>query len=185
MKAMRIILVMLLGLTSHVSANAEGMTGKSYAIPGHGSLQLQVPDGWSDDVRQNAENFPPTIVFSGVEDSPFLVKITPMWALPGVKGDITSPKVIHDLVSNAARAAESQALEGHPEIMKVGSGQGGYYFHATDKAPQPGEFKYMAQGAVQVGELLCTFTVLTDSAKPMVTNQALNMLSHALLRPNE
>jgi hypothetical protein len=39
----------------------------------------------------------------------------------------------------------------------------GYVFHATDPSPKPGEFKYVYQGAVAVGNVLATFTALYNS----------------------
>ena len=40
----------------------------------------------------------------------------------------------------------------------------GYYFSITDKAPsiKAGEYKYMTQGGVPVGDLLVMFTIFSN-----------------------
>ena len=87
---------------------------------------------------------------------------------------------MHDIVVNAARAAERQSVEGRLDIVTMGGGRGpGYYFDATDRAPKPGDFKYMTQGAVSLGQLACTFTILSNDAKSVVKNMTLTMLSEA------
>ena len=55
----------------------------------------------------------------------------------------------------------------------------GYCFSATDRAPQPGEYKYLTQGIVRVGELSVTFTILTNDGQEAVVKQALEALKGA------
>jgi hypothetical protein len=58
------------------------------------------------------------------------------------------------------------------------------YFSATDRAPKPGEYKFMTQGMLQVGELSVTFTILTNEGQELVIKQALDALKGAAQREN-
>ncbi|HEY7676568.1 MAG TPA: hypothetical protein VIG69_05830, partial [Candidatus Methylomirabilis sp.] len=55
----------------------------------------------------------------------------------------------------------------------------GYYFSATDRAPKPGEYKFMTQGMLRVGSLLVTFTILTNDGQGNIVADALAMLRSA------
>ena len=49
------------------------------------------------------------------------------------------------------------------------------FYSATDRAPKPGEFKFLTQGIVRVGELAVTFTIPNDGQEAVV-KQALEAL---------
>ena len=86
-------------------------------------------------------------------------------------------------VQQTAQQAQSQAVEAHIEVKELmGTSAKGYYFFATDRAPKPGEYKYMTQGILPVGELVVTFTVLTNDGQMPVVEAALEMLRRAVHR---
>lgn len=49
---------------------------KAYPVPGHGVLELAVPVGWRDSVRQQAPHLPPTITFLPAVGDMFQVLVT-------------------------------------------------------------------------------------------------------------
>jgi hypothetical protein len=58
----------------------------------------------------------------------------------------------------------------------------GYYFAATDRAPNPGEFKYLTQGIVHLEDINLAFTILTNDGQDAEVKAALEVLrtaSHA------
>ncbi len=55
----------------------------------------------------------------------------------------------------------------------------GYYFSITDKAPNPGEYRYMNRGAIGVGNLLLTVTILHRVKESESVKDALSMLREA------
>jgi len=59
--------------------------------------------------------------------------------------------------------------------LKVDGGTG-YYFSATDRAPNPGEYKYLTQGMLPVGELVVTFTILSNDGGEAAVSAALTLL---------
>ena len=186
MKFLRIIVLAGISLWfGDAALAADDTVTKVYSLPGHGQLRLALPTGWNDELRKHPGDFPPTIFISGFDGSPFVIFVTPRWPDPHAASDFGTPKSIHEIVANAAQAAAPQSVEGKLSIVTMGGGQGpGYYFDATDRAPKPGEFKYMTQGAVAVGEVVCTFTILTNDKKSAVKNKALTMVSRAGWRPN-
>jgi len=184
-KTLRSIIVLVLALASCKSGlAADAGAVRKYSLHGHGTLVLQVPPGWKDQIRQAPGDAPPDIVLSGFEGTSFVVAVTPLWATPSTAADFGTPKSIHGMVEQAAQAAAPRSVEGKLGIVTIGGGQGpGYYFDATDRAPKPGEFKYMTQGAVGVGELVCKFIILSDDARSVAKTKALTMLSEAGWRP--
>jgi hypothetical protein len=186
MKFFRVALLAVLCLfCGNTAFAADGTVDKVYNLSGHGQLHLKMPAGWNDELRHDTVDHSPTIFISGFDGSPFVVFVTPRWPDPQTARDFGTPKSIHDIVVKAAHAAQVQSVEGKLSIMTMGGGQGpGYYFDATDRAPKPGEFKYMRVGAVAVGEVVCTFTILTSEKKSAVKNKALSMVSRAGWRPD-
>jgi hypothetical protein len=61
-----------------------------------------------------------------------------------------------------------------------GAANHGYYFKATDRAPKVGEFKYLTQGIVCLGEINLAFTVLTNDGQDSVIKAALDAMREAL-----
>jgi hypothetical protein len=105
--------------------------------------------------------------------------ITPGWPIaPGMP--LPGLDFIRDRVAAAAREAEQQSVEKSIAVKALdGSSNHGYYFHATDRAPKPGEFKYMDQGVVQVGGVNLAFTILTNDGQERTIGAALEMLRSA------
>ena len=187
MKFLRITVLAVLYLCcSNEVLAADDTVDRIYALPGHGDFRLSLPAGWNDELRKHPGDFPPTIFISGIDGSPFVIFVTPRWPDPHAASDFGTPKSIHEIVAKAAQAAAPQSVEGKLSIVTMGGGRGpGFYFDATDRAPKPGEFKYMTQGAVGAGGVVCTFTILTSDKKSVVKTKALNMVSQAGWRPGK
>lgn len=160
-------------------ADAEERETRSYPLPDHGSIQLKVPKSWQDKVSQPPNRLPPTIVFIPKSGTSFQILLTPIWAArPGIV--MPGPTEIKQNVERAADKAKSQSVEKDLPIKELKGGSiVGYYFSATDRAPKPGEFKYLTQGMLRLGEFVLTFTVLTNDGAEGVIRDALVMLKEA------
>ena len=80
----------------------------------------------------------------------------------------------------AADKIAEQAVEKTIDVKPLKGGTNtGYYFAVTDRAPKPGEFKFLNQGMVIVADLLVTFTILTNDGQDAVVTAGLSMLSAA------
>ena len=145
-------------------------------LPNHGTLVLNVPGDWKANVKSPAGNSPQTIIIAPKNGAAFKVLLTPIW------GDETrvlpDDAKIRSVVSSAAKGAESVWLEPAVAVHTLsGPSANGYYFYATDKAPAASGWKYLEQGTVKTGDIVLTFTVLSNSQAEAKT--ALDMIRHA------
>jgi hypothetical protein len=84
-------------------------------------------------------------------------------------------------VVSAAKSAEQQSVEGSLPLQSlVGASGRGYYFRATDRAPKPGEWKYLTQGMIRTGEIALTFTILTNDGQAAIEKAAVDMIRVAV-----
>lgn len=159
-------------------------TTRRYDLPEHGSILMKVPSEWKSEIGQPPGALPPTIRFSAAADPQFRVMITPIWQAKADK-PLPDGAAVRELVQKSADQVQSQASN-KIEIKELKGGPGaGYYFLAIDPAPKPGEWKYMTQGVLRVGDLMVTFTILTNDGQEAVIKSALEMLKGATrLRQN-
>jgi hypothetical protein len=158
---------------------------QSFAMPGHGALLLNVPEGWKSSLKQPSAGLPPTIGLSAQSGASFLVLLTAVW---GMSPGVTAPDdaKIKSTVASAAKSAEPQSAQGSLALQNLAGASGrGYYFRATDRAPKPGEWKYLTQGMIRTGGIALTFTILTNDGQAPVEKAALEMIRLAVQQSGE
>ena len=161
-------------------ASAEGLATKNYPLPGHGSLQLQVSESWQEIVHQAPNGLPPTIVFTLKKGASFQMLLTPIYSMTK-EMVLPKPDEMRMHLDFAAQAAKEQATEETIQIMELkGPSVIGYYFSVTDRAPEPGEYKFMSQGMMRVGDLAPSFTILSNEGAENAVTEALSMLKNAV-----
>jgi len=161
-------------------AMAEETATRTYQLPDHGFIQLQVPKSWREELRQPPGPLPPTIVFSSKTGASFKVLLTLLFS---VRQDMAmpTPSEVKRNVERAAEGAQRQAVEKTISIKELkGPPVIGYYFSATDRSPKPGEYRYMIQGMLRVGDLAPTFTILTNKGAENINVESLSMLMSAI-----
>jgi len=166
------------------SACAADTTARKYPLAQRGGLQMSVPAAWADEVRTAPGGVPPTIALRPRSGLAFEVLVTPIWrARPDIPE--ATKEAIRQSVQRAADDVKSDAVEQTIAIRELAGASGpGFYFSATDKAPKPGEYKYLTQGIVKVSDLTVTFTILTNDGQEQVAKDALDMVrSAAHLQP--
>ncbi len=177
----RIVVMTLVGIffgTGYLVA-AERKATKKYSIPEHGTLELNVPASWKGKVHKPQENMPPTIIFDPAKGNDFQVMITVLWSKTGEHGFNSQDKV-QALVEKDGQKLLPNAVETKIELQEIrGADRTGYYFAATDKAPNPGEYRYMTQGAIGVGDLILHFTILHRVKSSQSVRDALSALGEA------
>ncbi len=152
-----------------------------YELPNQDSLELTVPPAWEDRVDQPEDGGPPTIDLRPREGAPFEIYLTPDW--PDAQDRAPDADTLREIVRAAAERIRGQSVEENLEIRRLQGASGvGFYFVATDRAPQPEEFRFMNQGALQVGDLTVTFTILTNDGQEAVVEEAFAMLKSAVYR---
>lgn len=167
------------GLVMASAVAATGVSPHSYDLPNHSALALLVPDGWTSDVQQPPNRLPPTIGFKPRSGTPFVVLVTAGPSM-GPGGKVPEGAAIRLQVVAAAKEAASQSVEGVLPVQAIKGAEGrGFYFAATDRAPKPGEYKYLTQGIILVGDISLAFTILTNDGQEAVVRSALEMLRSA------
>jgi len=156
-----------------------GSTPQQFRLPGHGILILNVPDTWRSNEKQS-EAGPPTIGLGAKSGAPFAVLITAVWGAAPEEAAPDDAK-IRAAVASAAKSAEPQSVEGSLSLQDFqGTSGHGYYFKATDKAPPPGEFKYLCQGMIRTGAIALSFTILTNDGQEVTAKSALELIRTAV-----
>ncbi|MDR2881936.1 MAG: hypothetical protein LBV29_08590 [Azoarcus sp.] len=179
MHRIRLHFLALLLATASALAQTASAAERKFSLPDHGYFVIRVPSDWKDQVRQSPNRLPPTITFGPGSGKPFQVLLTTLW--PATKD---RPPLSRDQlragVERDARRVKAQAVESElPLVGFQGQSGPGFYFAATDRAPKPGEFKFLTQGVILVGELTVTFTILTNDGQELIIKQALDALKGA------
>jgi hypothetical protein len=163
-------------------ARAEAAALHRYELPNLDVLELLVPPAWDSSVDQPEDGGPPTIRLRPREGAPFEVYITPDW--PDAHDEaVPDAETLREMVRRAAERIGDQVVEERLEIRRLQGASGvGFYFAATDRQPQPEEFRYLNQGALQVGGLVLRFMILTNDGQDVVVEEAFAMLQSAAHR---
>jgi len=166
-------------LLSSFALAGETTSVRSYPLPGHGNLELKVPSAWKEAVSRPPGGLPPTIELSPAAGKEFNIQITPIWSPTG-DPDLNRPEVIRALVEKMGRKQLDQAVETGIKLKEIkGPRAAGYAFTITDRAPAKGEWTYLTAGAAGVGELLLSFTILTNSLDSGELDRALRMIKES------
>lgn len=153
-----------------------------------GGLALQIPAGWVMERGGVSDSRLVTLRFGPEVGDEFTVLVTPIEAELGADPDFGSPASVYRIVAAAAQDVVADAVETELEIRPFGGGRVGYFFWATDRdlvgesRIPPGEYLHLTQGAVMVGDLLCTFTILTNERPSGIIDAAMMMLGTAAHR---
>jgi len=164
---------LLLSLATAATAIAADGEKKAFALPDNSKLELTIPAGWKDEPKEKS------VALSPRDGAPFQVVLTPLARQkPGASAD-TAIQMRHN-VQQAADKVKPSALEPYLPVEPVSGAPGpGYYFSATDREPKPGEFKYLTQGMLLVGDVVVAFSILTNDGQEKAKNEALAMLKSA------
>jgi hypothetical protein len=181
-KRLKLVLVITLVVTflgTSIVPAAGQKAIKKYPIPEHGTLQLSVPPSWKGEVHKSQETMPPTIIFNPAKGNDFQVMITVLWSKTGEQ-DFNSQEKVRTLVEKDGQKLLPNAAEAKIVLKEIkGVSNTGYCFSVTDKAPNPGEYRYMNRGAIGVGNLLLSVTILHRIRESGSVKDALSMLSEA------
>jgi hypothetical protein len=177
---MSIFLCLCLPLVSSAAIQSgAGNLYRSFALPEHGKLILNMPSTWKHNVRQPPGDLPPTITFAPDKGDEFKVLITPLWS-PKNDPNFNKPKEARSLINNDLRGMLPSAVEQQVNIQEFNGVYGnGYYFLITDKAPKPGEYQYAVRAGIGVGDLLLSVTILCRSKDTAGISLTLKALQEA------
>lgn len=161
-------------------AMAADMESRSFTVPGHGELELTVPTSWQASVEPSGYVDVPTVVLEPGEGKRFTILITVLYVPEGEKA-APGLDTLQAIVTQSSQEVAPQSVEGTlPLVALEHNGETvGYYFTATDPAPEADGFKYMTQGMLKLGGLLPTFTLLSNEADGEERAMVLQMMAGA------
>ncbi len=172
------LLVTLL-IANTALAAAEQKKIRKYPIPEHGTLELNVPTLWKGEVHKPQEKMVPTIIFDPAKGNEFQVMISVLWSRAGDQ-DFNGQGKVRTFVEKDGQKLLPNATETNIVLQEIkGVNNTGYYYSITDKAPNPGEYRYMTRGAIGVGNLLLNFTILHRVKDSQAVRDALSVLREA------
>ena len=149
---------------------------KKYPIPDHGILELNVPSSWKENIHKPQKDTFPTIIFTPAKGNDFQVSITIIWSKIGEQ-NFNSPEKLRSLVEQDGQKILPGAVETKLVVQQMrGVNNIGYFFSLTDKAPNPGEFRYMTRGGIAVGKFLLNATILYRVKDSECVKDTLSML---------
>jgi hypothetical protein len=177
MKLMRVTPFLLLALAS---ADASFADVRSFPAGPWGSVEVNVPAGWTAKVETQKAKGGPSIQLAPGRGVPLVLLLT---SLPG-PGDAdettrSARRIVEVIRGSLQKIAVEDALPvrglGGPDCRAL-------YVSATDRtvvAPTLENFKYVDQGVAAVGRLIVTFTVFTNIKDCPERAQALDMVRTA------
>jgi hypothetical protein len=174
-----VVTLLVILLSTGIGSAAGQKTLRKYPIPEHGTLELSVPTPWKAEVHKPQEHMPPTIIFNPAKGNDFQVMITVLWGKTGEQ-DFNSREKVRTSVERDGQKLLPNISETKIVLTEIkGVSNSGYYFSITDKAPNPGEYRYMTRGSIGVGNLLLNFTIFHRVKDSQSVRDALSILREA------
>jgi hypothetical protein len=154
--------------------------GKGYEIknPSFGSIEIDIPEhATAEEKGQNAN-----ALHYAFSDGKSTMLTTIIFGAP--------KKITEEKLKSTVRGTGQNMLDSaveneiHLSSLKLEDGLA-YYFSLTDKAPKPGEYKYVSQGLASLDEILISFTVLHNDEsmkKKSSWIESIKSMKHACLK---
>jgi hypothetical protein len=149
------------------------------ALPGGDELWLTIPAAWNEKFDSPQTNMPPGVWMTPRQGPSFNVLITPLAGTP-VAAAMTDENKLRSIVASVAKNALSQSVEMTIPVQNLtGPHVHGFYIFATDRAPKPGEWKYLTQGMINIDGAPFAFTILTNDSQEAVVKAAMELIRNA------
>ncbi|MBN2366451.1 MAG: hypothetical protein JXL67_09800 [Calditrichaeota bacterium] len=172
-------MVVMLLLTTLFSQNLEQQKKskeKIYSVEKKKKVKFVIPQGWKDKVEKKSGFSPYTVSLVDPKDksSKLLVSMIPLDEQPA---DFKNQENIRKSLEIKGEQLLSSSVQDSLVIVEFsGINSPGYYYFLTDRAPKPGEYKHIYQGSIGVGEILVTFTLLTNNKDSEFIDQAFDLI---------
>jgi hypothetical protein len=155
---------------------------ESFLIPGHGELIMDVPKVWNYNFTIPGNNQPPIITFYNLDkdkEEIYQLNLSVLWD-NGFGRNILSPKYIYSLVEKTGKEALIGSDQSELILEKITGLNGtGYWFNLSDSTADSGEYKFLTQGALAVGELLLIFSLFSNDNESILQEALLRIIMGA------
>ena len=155
---------------------------ESFVIPGHGVLTMNIPKIWNYNFTTTGIDQPPIITFYNLDkdkEEIYQLNLSVLWE-DGFQRNILSPEYIYSLVEKTGRQALNGSDQSELILEKIiGRNGSGYWFNLSDSSAGPGEYQFLTQGALAVGELLLIFSLFSNDNESILQEAALKTIMSA------
>lgn len=161
-------------------AVSADVVAEYYPVPGHGELRLLVPEEWQlRYIYTEDASTAPTMHVTPLDGRAFEMTVTVYWH-DGLDRDITNSEALRERVEKAGEEALKASTDEEINIDPIeGAIQPGFVYDLTDADAGEGEFRYLTQGALAVGELVLVFTLVTNDRPSTDRDGCLELLRTA------
>ena len=155
---------------------------ESFSIPGNGELIMDVPKVWNYNFTVPGNNQPPIITFYNLDkdkEEIYQLNLSVLWD-NSFGRNILSPKYIYSLVEKTGKQALIYSDQSELILEEITGQNGiGYWFNLSDSTAGSGEYKYLTQGALAVGELLLIFSLFSNENESILQEALLKIIMSA------
>ena len=155
---------------------------KSFTIPDHGVLTLDVPRVWNYNFTIKGNNNPPIITFYNLDkdkEEIYQLNLSVLWE-DGFKRNISSPEYIQSLVEETGEQALINSDQTELSLKKITGQDGvGYLFNLSDSGANTDEYQFLTQGALAVGKLLLIFSLFSNEDESILQQALLKIIMSA------
>jgi hypothetical protein len=149
------------------------------ALPGGDELWLTIPAAWNEKFESPQTNMPRGVWLTARQGPSFNVLITPLSGT-AVGAAMSDENKMRAIVTATARNALSKSVEMTIPVHDLTGPQvHGFYYFATDRAPNAGEWKYLTQGMINIDGAPFAFTILTNDGQEAIAQTALELIRSA------
>jgi hypothetical protein len=149
------------------------------ALPGGDELWLKIPAAWNEKFGSPQKDMPASVWLTPRQGASFNVFITPL-AGTELGTAMSDDLKLHAIVASIAKNTLSQSVEMTIPVHDLtGPDVHGYYIFATDRAPRPGEWKYLWQGMINIDNAPFAFSILTNDGQEAIAKAALELIRSA------
>lgn len=180
-KVLLVAMLLLIAASARSSANRAGHDWRAYTLPHGGALLLEVPVGWTQEIRQKDRNLPPTIVLRPKKGEDFEILVTPLSAQGGQLP--TMAELEAGLIQKGSQHLSTARQKSVTLKRLKGQQATGRYFLLTERVPKPSEFPSVIGGNLLTGPLVVAFTVLLHDPEGRSARKAIKVLQSARFQP--
>ena len=155
---------------------------EKFVIPGHGMLIMDVPKVWNYNLTITGDQTPPIITFYNLdkdEEAIYQLNLSVLWD-DGFHRNILSSEYIYSLVEKTGKQALLNSDQSELILKEiVGQDGSGYWFNLSDRNAGSGEYQFLTQGALAVGELLIIFSLFSNDNDSILQEALLKIIMGA------
>lgn len=178
-----LVVVVLLGLNFAAYGGESSKSGnqvRSFSLPKHGSLLLELPVSWKQSIVQPQGDLPPIISFSPDNGDDFQVLINPLWSMTKDTAFNKSDKIKIQM-EQELKTILADSSKKHVALEEFQGVDGkGYYFIVSDMDVKSGIYVHVLRSEIGVGDLLLSVIASSKVENSPVFALTINGLKKAM-----